>query len=100
MAIVEEIKKQIEKGKKFKTQIVPQVNDPNYTKKDEAIMGLATKVVLGVLLLIFVLVIGLFVLIALGNKDASTFKDIVSTFIAVASGLLGSILGYYYKNND
>lgn len=94
------IKKEINREQKVQSGIPVGSKDPNYTDEAKAKMALARLVIWGVLILIGVLVLGLFLLISFNNQSASVFKDIVSTFIAVASGILGSILGYYYKNNE
>lgn len=93
-----DIKKEFQK----KTdQIVANPDDDSFTNKEKTVMELAKVVIFGVLLIIAGLTIGLFFLIVFGKDNgASLFKDITTTFIAVASGLLGSILGYYYKNNE
>jgi uncharacterized membrane protein len=100
MPIIKELKKEL-KGQKINSPSIPiESGDDSYTSKDKAIMDLAKLLIWGILVLIGLLIILLFFLILSNNQNASTFKDIVSTFIAVASGLLGSILGYYYKNSD
>lgn len=74
-------------------------NDPNFTGKEKAILDLARTVVQFVFILIGGLFIALF-LLTWNGKEATTLKDITSAFIAVASGILGSILGYYYKGAE
>ncbi|MCJ7793198.1 MAG: hypothetical protein MUP45_04480 [Candidatus Marinimicrobia bacterium] len=100
--------KKAERGVKEKEKISIMSNiqpmagsdDPSYTGLDKAIMELAKTVIIGVLVLIGLLFAGLFALVLSNNQQVSLFKDIVSTFMAVASGLLGSILGYYYRSRE
>ena len=101
MAISKAFKKQLKKEQKVKSPLIAvESGDDSFTTKDRAIMDLAKLVIWGVLILIAAFGLGLFILSLINSQNTSLFKDIVSTLIAVASGILGSILGYYYKNNE
>lgn len=72
-------------------------NSPE-TNLDKEILGLARSVIKWMLILFGILFFGLFILLFTNNTQAGIFKDSLSAFVAVGSGVLGSVLGYYYKS--
>lgn len=102
MALTKERNREIRKQVKIlpPTYGSSSPDDPTFTGRDKAILGLAKMVVVGVLILTGMFGVGLFFLILTNKPDALMLKDTALAFIAVASGILGSILGYYYKSNE
>lgn len=68
--------------------------------REQTRANMAKYIVLGLFTMLGILTTLLFVLIMLDKKEASVFKDILLSFIGFSSGILVSILGYYYKGKD
>jgi|SRR3972149_10642920 len=66
--------------------------------REEARGKLATTIIKGLFFLLGIFAFLLFILLLLQKDSASIFKDILLSFIGFSSGILISVLSFYFKD--